>query len=240
MIIPFNYLINKKLNCSHLSNSGYYLNDSEIDNSVISILSLCILYHNDKISRKSFTSRVNKYKGHENFNDCHLSRKVNLHKSQLLDKFFTDTIITDVLLSEVILTTDFNNRDLDIELYLKYLNIGFSKNRNYCIDFISLNVFKPILNHYEQEFKYDFLKLSNIEGLDIKYTSYDDAERTGKLSFGYCCEDCDGCLSSYKKMNYENYFNKFDKEGLKGNILGIFLKMKKHLRNPNDKLILNF
>jgi hypothetical protein len=37
------------------------------------------------------------------------------------------------------------------------------------------------------------------------YMTYDEFKDTWEATSGYCCSDCDGCLSQYKQSRYELY-----------------------------------
>lgn len=223
MTIPFNEL---NLRTSTWSSFGWFTNYSGVENKHISMLMLCILYHNEKISRKSFTARMNAEQS--------LERKLNTYKSIVLDKWFQDTCITDVLVQEVEDTC--TERDLTIEQYFKYLNIGLSRNRNWCVNFIAFNVFKAMVNR-DLDHAYRFIKESKL--IEISPISYEEADRMYDLRSGYCCEDHDGCLEEYKRSRYHYNYRLNEKDVMK-QLYDVFIKMKTHLKNPEDKLLNEF
>ena len=39
---------------------------------------------------------------------------------------------------------------------------------------------------------------------NIEFESYEQMDNYGRLSDGYCCSDCDGCLGEYKRRRYRD------------------------------------
>lgn len=224
MTINFEYLY-FKIHTENRYFNGYFTNNTNIDDKDLSIISLCILYHNNKISRESFIKRLN--------NQESLKRHLNTYKSTILDKWYDDTVITNVLIQEVKETC--NDLNLSIDKYLEYLNIGFSKNKNYCIDYLAFQIFKPAMNNYDKDWVTDFLNSCGIKGL--KFLSFEQADRSFDLSYGFCCEDCSGDFEDYKRSQY-NYFYKKDYDVTNHELVrNSLLKFKTHTKNPYDKLV---
>jgi hypothetical protein len=230
MIIPFRQLKEKIK-----TEKGWwaYDNMSNIDNQDLSVIMLCILFHNKKISRERFVARMQQYfKTKDSY--IMISRRLGTYKSELLNRWYSDISLTNVYVEEVFETCTCN--DLTIEDYLKYLNIGFNRNRNFCIDFIAFSVFRKVIHHWDKNWAYDFLTSCGIKDLNLSYLSYEEADRNYDLSFGYCCEDCDGCLRQYKESRYDYLYKNDAEKELTEKFRDIFMNMKKHLKNPNEKL----
>lgn len=116
-----------------------------------------------------------------------------------------------------------------IEDLIKVINLYMNVPRNYCIDYIYSEYFKPLLSYFEP--KYNLLK----EIIGDEYLTYEEAERRYYLDDGYCCYDCDGCLGEYKRRRYE-YRYKQDKEKIKSMVI----KYLTDLKNPTTKNKLDF
>lgn len=218
---------------------GWFSNLTNIEDRDISVLMLCILFHNNKISRESFTKRMNRYRSTDR--SLSLTRVVGTYKSKLLDKWYEQVCYTNVLVEEVLGTccgSNGGNVDLTIEEYLKYLNIGFNRNVNYCVDYLAFSIFKPIMESSNKEWSYRFLGSCGIEGLSgLEYLSFEKADMRHDLSSGYCCEDHDGPIEDYKRGRYNWLYKNDDRKKLSDSIQKAFLKYKNHQNNPNDKLL---
>lgn len=241
LIIPFNALASQ-IRTEKDSRSGWFENYTEIANKDVSVLMLCILYHNNIITKKSFTARMKQYYETvpNNFGNQvpKLERRLGTYKSEVLDKWYSDIPLTNVFVEEVMETC--NTKDLSVEDYLKYLNLGLNKNKNYCVDFIAFNVFSVIIEHHNRGWAYKFLGscMFNTKDLNLSYVSFEEADRRYDLSFGYCCGDCDGSLKSYKQNRYEYHYKKDSVKELKDYFVKVFRSMKTHNKNPHDKLLL--
>lgn len=243
LIIPFNALASQ-MRTEKNSNFGWFSNTTDIANKDISVLMLCILLHNNKITQKSFTSRMKQY--YETVPNSFgnqvpkLERRLGTYKSELLNEWYSDIPLTNVLVDEV--TEECKTKDLRVEDYLKYLNLGFNKNKNYCVNFIALNVFLVIIEHYNRDFAYKFLGscMYNTKALNLSYLSYEEADRRYDLDAGYCCGDCDGSYRDYKQSRYEHYYKQDSIKELKETFRNIFRGFKTHDKNPHDKLLYCF
>lgn len=225
MTIPFNELTTNISTSGRWSPSGWFSNCSGLENKDVSMLMLCILYHNQKISRKSFTVRMQ--------SEQSLDRRLKTYKSTILDEWFQDTRITDVLVQEA---ETCNNRDLTFEEYFTYMNIGLSRNRNWIVNWLAFSVFKTML-YSNAEHAYRFIQASKL--IDIAPISFDEADRMYDLSSGYCCEDHDGDYYQYKIDRYHYHYRLNEKDILK-QLFEAFKKLKSHLKNPDDKLLNEF
>jgi hypothetical protein len=224
MTIKFEILLKQIKPESHWG----FLNYSNISDKDISVLMLCILHHNGKINRESFTKRLSQY-----FQGNMLERRLKTYKSSILNTWFSDVSLTAVLVEEV--EKSCTAVDLTVDDYLKLLNLGFSKRKNYLVDWLAFNVFKPILYHNDAEWVYEFYSSAGIKNLELSALSFEVAERTYDLEFGYCCEDCSGCLSRYKRSQFEHLYRKDAEKELKSQIAKELLKYKKHLKNIYDE-----
>jgi len=222
MIIPFRELT-AKIKSSETSNGGYYWNDSGVDDKTLANLLLCILYHNKKINRASFLARMN----------GEPTRRVHTYKSKVLNEWFSDVPLIDVLLQEA---TSCNNLDLTFEEYFEHLNLGLNRNRNYCIDVIAIGVFKSIQDrhsNYNSDYFCDFVNASKLTTLESN--TYEATDSRYDLGNGYCCDDCDGDYENYKRQRWHFNYRIDDKEVSK-QLKNVFLPMKTHLRNMDDKV----
>lgn len=216
------------------TDTSWFKNYTNIENKNISVLMLCILYHNAKISRESFTARMNDYRKVDAKGVCLLARVVGTYKSKVLNEWYEGVCITAVLVDEA---RSCVNVDLSVEEYLKYLNIGFNRNVNYCVDYLAFSIFKPMLDHYDASWLYSFLTSCDIDGLNVTYLSYEQADRLHDLGGGHCCDDCDGDYQTYKLNRYNYYYRNDDRKALGESIRKAFLVYKSHTRNPEDKLL---
>lgn len=213
----------------------------DIQGKDISILLLCLLFHNKLLTKKQLCAYFNKYdekssrKENPSYKDDTLTRRINTYHSKINDKWYNDYNFTSILLD--ICKDECTNYEMSFDDLLKYLNIGFSKNKNWCIDFVTFNIIKPIIEYYDVEKSY---KILNKFGLDINYLTYEEADLKYDLSLGYCCEDCDGCYSQYKRSKYEYYYKGSNKQDIKNMFKTELKKYKTHFKNPNDKLLYDF
>lgn len=92
------------------------------------------------------------------------------------------------------------NVSTTVEEFIKVLNLYFNANRNYCINYIYVRYFKNLIEYHEEH--YDLLN----EILGSEFISYKKADWLYDLSDGYCCYDCDGCLSEYKRNRYNRLY----------------------------------
>lgn len=228
MEIPFR-ILNRELQTSNNAR-GYFYNNTNIDNKDISVLMLCILFHNGKITRKGFTTRMNEF--HKD-NGASLKRPIGIYHSKILVEWFHKTTMTDILLLEVLGSC--SDRDLSFERYLELLNIGLNRNYNYCLGFIAVGIYLPILKHYNEDFKTEFLDDSGL-GFEAEFDSFGKADREHDLGSGYCCSDCDGCYTEYKRSRYRAYYKETHDGKTKENLRDVFLSLKKHDRNPNCEI----
>lgn len=222
MIIPFNELLhNVNLTSGY---SSWYSNSSNVEDKALSVIMLCILYHNKKINRASFLARM----------QVDNTRKVNTYKSKVLNEWFQDTKLIDILIQEAQTCSE---RDLTFEQIFTYLNLGMNRGKNFIVDFIVFSFFEPMLNNLDSYYSDNVLNFINASKvIEIEPMTYDYADSHYDLSSGYCCDDCDGCINEYKRSRYQ-YNYKMDEKEIKDKLKKAFLPLKTHLKNPNDKLL---
>ena len=97
-------------------------------------------------------------------------------------------------------------KDIELDVFLKYLNLYLNKNKNYCIDFVYFNLVEPLIKRFRYDNSLAKLRSFGASEMDLSIVTYEEADRTRDLSSGYCCRDCDGCLSEYKHSRYESYY----------------------------------
>lgn len=134
-----------------------------------------------------------------------LQRKVNTYHCKINDKWYNDEGMFGILCeayNEVCV-----RKDLDIETVLTYLNKFLNANRNYCINYIYIEFIVPLFSNLGDEKSVKLLKTFELKNFNVNYVSYEEADRNGYLSSGYCCSDCDGCLGEYKRSRYNYRYN---------------------------------
>jgi len=231
MKIPYKKLI------VELHRDYYARTDFDIDDQDISILLLVLLYHNKKITTQQLCCYFKKYNELDDKSNKMLSRRINTYHSKINDKWYSEEYFDEILTQVVYDTCKIE--DMTIDDFLKILNIGFSRKRNWCVDYTVMSIIKPIISYYNIDRSFDVLKDFDFK-YDIEYTSYEEADKRYQLGSGYCCEDCDGCFSQYKYNEYLSRYKKYDNDEIKKNILPELMKLKTHNKNPDNKLIWNF
>lgn len=224
---------------THRYASDTISSDLHIENKDLSVFFLCLLYHNKLITKKQLTVYCNRYndeveiKNYQGsvFRTHYLTRRINTYHSNITDKWYNDCTFPFILHDAVMCKcTDLN---MTISDFLLYLNHGFSRNRNWCVDYLAYSIIRPITSIYDEHLKFKVLAAFNI-GID--YISYEEADRLYDLGTGYCCSDCDGCYGEYKRARYRWHYKKDDTEKTRQKFVTEFWKLKTHNKNPNDKL----
>lgn len=134
-----------------------------------------------------------------------LIRRVGTYHCKINDRWYSDEGMYDILLE--VYNDICVRRDLDIEIVLTYLNKFLNANRNYCINYIYIEFIVPLFNNLDYYKNVQLLKTFELKNFNVNYVSYEDADRNGDLSDGYCCSDCDGCYSEYKRSRYNYRYN---------------------------------
>jgi len=218
---------------------GFGYNDNAYSNILSAndfiILCLIVLYHNEKISHKQFTLYCQRY-----FNKgegISLNHHINTYHSVFDNEWYNDvyfiTVVTNAAQKSGL------NYDISMEDILKYLNIGFSRNRNWCVNYVAISWIKPVIY---KAFSYDnYLCQQLVKEFDISvdFMTLEEADRKYDLDSGYCCSDCDGCRGEYKRSRYESYY-KPDKSKIFDTFKKELVKYQSHQKNPNNALLNNF
>lgn len=192
-----------------LSDMTYYINQyimsdiAGVDDNDIAVMLLCTLYHNKRINKTSFCNYMQKYQSGE------LTRTFESHHSRLSDKWYTECSFVYVLYDNVKLITnpEFN---IPADIFIDYLNLGFNKKRNWCVNYIETKLFAPVFghHHYHKDLVSDFLTET---GYPTVILQFDVADKIYDFSFGHCCYDCSGDLNEYKLNAYRTkYQNSLD------------------------------
>lgn len=170
----------------------------EIHHNLVVFLIITHLHLQGKINDKKMQAMFSSLKKGT------LLRKVNTYHCKINNRWYNDEGMFSILCevyNEVCI-----RKDLDIEVVLKYLNKFLNANRNYCINYIYIEFILPLFNNLSDPKNVKLLKTFELKKFNVNYVSYEEADKRGDLSFGYCCADCDGCLGEYKRSRYEyNY-----------------------------------
>lgn len=188
--------------------------DNILDDIEISVLLASFLHYNDIINDKKLQAM---YKG---LRDRSLLKHRNVYHCNINNKWYSDEPMINILLD--ILSDGYNGviaeisgkritkTEMDIEIYLKYMNRYLNKNRNYCIDYVYDNVVKPFINRYESgcsfwHFTDHHFHCDNafIELFGVQLNGFNNTKLENFDAYGYCCEDCDGDYEDFKRSKFE-------------------------------------
>lgn len=232
--------VNVLMNNIKISEDWYYHNNRiysalGIELQDISIFLLIVLYHNNLITRQQFCTYCNKYDHDSTFySKNELTRVVNTYCSPITKNWYNDASFTYILYDSCS-QANCKWEDISVEQFLQYLNLGFNRNRNWCINHLAFKYIKPLLHSTESKATLALNRLLP----EIHILSYEEADDKYNLADGYCCQDCDGCKGEYKRSRYKyNFAPDYDK--ISEQIKTILLSWKTHNKNPTDKLMLNF
>jgi len=138
MKIPIRRLINESVDFYYDNASSHILAANDFI-----ILCLIVLYHNQKISRKQFTLYCQRYFNTTDIwgRTCKgvpLNRRIKTCHSVFDGEWYNDVNFITLVAN----ATQKSNLDYEIltKDILKYLNIGFSRNRNWCVNYIALSI----------------------------------------------------------------------------------------------------
>lgn len=209
------------------SYSKEIMNNSNIDYRNVAILAIFHMHNQEIINDQKLKSYCKSY--HRGT----LIRKINTFHCKIIDRWYNDESTF-----QIIMTAFFEKcqlEDMSIEKLLFYINKLMNKNKNFCVDHLYFSFIDPIISNLNNELNIQLLPLM---GIETNFISYDTADRNGNLSSGYCCKDCDGCLSEYKRSRYNNLLGWNWKSKLKDEVKLIFnsFKTKSAMRNMNNKL----
>jgi len=150
-------------------------------------LTIVLLHYNGLINDESLKGLF------RNLRNKTLDRRVNTYHCKINDQWYNDETMFNIL-SEVLNDSYITKPEIDITEFIKYVQQYLSKNKNYCLDYIYYQFVKPYINNYGNSNILKYI-LSFKINMDVNSIDY---EPTGC----YCCEDCDGLYSDYKRSNY--------------------------------------
>ena len=132
-------------------------------------------------------------------------RHVNTYHCRINDKWYSGenmlTILKDAFSFVMFPMKTRIDFEMELDEFLKYLNLYLNKNRNYCIDFLQSEIVEPIIDNFKHSAgrHYGILESFGISS-DVRIVRYEDYELTG-----YCCEDCDGNYERAKSNSYQHH-----------------------------------
>lgn len=191
-------------------------------------LIIVFLHENKTISREKMMGMLGSLRKGD------MTRHINTYHCTINDKWYKDENMFDVMM-DVFNKTDIS-RKIELEDFIKYVNIYINKPRNYCIDYIYSNFIKNAIDTYSN---YNHLAVQElfsqfeVSFSNIQLTKYRDYEPTG-----YCCDDCDGDYEQYKSYRFENYVIDENKKEYKKAFASFLLSKRKiyKFNNPLPKL----
>jgi hypothetical protein len=221
-------LSHKLIPSSKNFNGYWYSSEYNIEDENIALLCIINLHLDKKINDTKLLALFKQY------NNKNLIRKVNTFHCKINNKWYNDENTLNIYIecyNEFCL-----KRDLDIETCLKYFNLLLNKNKNYCIDFLYFNFCEPLINniiHYDR-FNDSVINILT-ETLSIRENkmSFESFKDTSMATSGYCCSDCDGCLSEYKFLQYRSYLGFDFKEKIEKDIKEELNKLKTYYVRNN-------
>lgn len=156
----------------------------------------------EKIGHKRLVAMVNSLRAGT------LLRKIGTYHCHINDKWYNDegtfTIFKESYNDEC------QRRDLTIDEFLPYLRLYHGKNKNYCLNGIYYDYIQPLLRNLSSAENVKMLRKFTIKDLEECTLTYEEADRKYSLGSGYCCEDCDGCYSQYKRSRYHYNYEKYN------------------------------
>lgn len=179
----------------------YYTKNFYLDENDVTLLIIINLHLDKKISDNKMFAMFKRY------NDGVLLKRKNTYHCNINDKWYHNDSMFFIYLDCYHSLCE--KRNLELDVVLKYLNLLLNKNRNYCIDVFYTKFIEPILDNMCKSFlgytTYN-VEILSLLGTKFKdYMTYDEFKDTWQATSGYCCSDCDGCLSQYKQMQYRQY-----------------------------------
>lgn len=146
-------------------------------------------------------------------------RNIHTYKCDITGRWYNDEPIAEVVLH---LVTEYNLEDkyMDIQDFLWYLNLFLNKNKNYCINYIYLEYFKPKLKDLSEWNINQVQQLINslvTPNIFIK-------EYSRPINYYYDWDDC-CCFDSYNYEKDDHYRN--ESKRIRKELLNEFNKLKK-------------
>lgn len=228
MIIPTNIITSLTKSSPHSFVDVYYYNNSGISNENVILVLLSMLHFNDKINDDKLKAM---FKGLRNGT---LLRGLNTHHCKINNKWYNDISMFNVLVEAYNEVCPKN--DMKLNDFLKYLNLYYNANKNYCINKVYSDFVEPLISNFESLYSYDILINFGVIEISELY-NFDTANDKGLgLDLGYCCEDCDGNREQYKRSRYDYYHKDSMIKNVTDKFKSLLLANKTHNKNPHEKL----
>ncbi len=225
------FVISTKLIPQADASSRHYYNTYNIAPEVTAFLVIVHLHIQKRINDARFKAML------RSLREGTLLRTINTYHCPINDKWYNDEPMLTILL-EVYNDHSMPKHDISLDVFLKYLNLYLNKNKNFCIDWIYFSIVQPLINGLSYSGYAEKLRSFGLQEIDEAILSYEEADRRYDLSFGYCCSDCSGCHSEYKRNNYEYYHARNQEDNAKKLFKAYLLSQKTESskRNPFERL----
>jgi hypothetical protein len=163
-----------------------------------------------------------------------LLRHINTYHCPINNSWYNGENIFNILLEAYLeRAVPQANREMSVEVFLSYLQKYYNANKNYCVDVLTSDFILPLLEKSISDTRVeDVLKDWGVITKGFNYENYEDSWR---LSDGYCCSDCDGCLGEYKRSRWRNHIEDEYKSFVQS-LAKTMKTYKKHDKNPHDYL----
>ncbi len=213
------------------TSSRYYYNTYNIAAEVTAFLVIVHLHIQKKINDARLKAML------RSLREGTLLRRINTYHCPINDQWYNDEAMLTILL-EVYNDHTMPKHSIPLDVFLKYLNLYLGKNKNFCIDWVYFSLVKPLIDGLGSHGYAEKLRSFGLQGIDEAILSYEEADRRYDLSSGYCCSDCDGCRSQYKRSRYEHYYAHNEKKTAEKLFKAYLLseKTESSKRNPLEKL----
>jgi len=193
------------------------------------ILLISFLHHYKKINDEKLKAMF------KSLREGKLLRRINTYHCKINGKWYNDESMSSILLEcyhELC-----PKEDMTLEAFLKYLNLYYNKNKNYCIDVVYFSYIEPFIERFEQYPNKQIIKGFGV-ATDVEILTFEQADDRYDLSLGFCCEDCDGDERQYKENRYQYYYYEQAKKDLKKKFKQFLLNKKNPscYKNPNERL----
>ena len=194
------------------------------------VLIMIIFWHkNNLISRERMISMF------KNLREGKLLRKINTYHCPINDTWHSDESMYTVL-KEVFFDTykKMTVTTMELEEFIKYVQLYDSKPRNYSIDYIYTNIVRPFIDRYKYDSNPSFeqLKSFDINFSDVEFVSRGNYHGS---SFGYCCEDCSGDYDEYMDRQYEREVVESNKKGFESSLKAAMRGYRKAYKGGFEK-----
>jgi len=197
--------------------SYYFNNDKK------ALLIIIHLFEHNLINYKSFNAYIKKYK------DGTISKSKNTYHCKVNDKWYNFESMSNIYL-ELYSYRNLPKNNIPIEKFIEYIMLVLNKKRNYCIDYIFFEFYKPIIDSINSRNKYNLeIKVSILNSFRLK----NELIISEPSYSGWCCDDCSGDFDIYVENQYENRFIECFKQYIKYSI-NDFTNLKKDIFHGNS------